>query len=67
MGNKFEHLQKATTLIFEQVGSIEKISSVYQTPAMGFEGDDFLNCVLWIKSTMQPQDVLEEILVVVPL
>ncbi len=62
MGNKFEHLQKAITLIFEQVGSVEKISSVYQTPAMGFEGDDFLNCVLWIKSTMQPQDVLEEIL-----
>lgn len=62
MGNKFEHLQNAVNAIFEQVGSIEKISSVYQTPSMGFKGDDFLNCVLWIRSTMLPEDVLAGLL-----
>jgi len=45
MGNKFENLQEAVDAIFEEIGSIQKISSVYRTPAMGFEGEDFLNCV----------------------
>ncbi len=62
MGNKFEHLQTAVDLIFEELGGVEKISSVYQTPAMGFEGDDFLNCVIWIRSWFSPKEVLEKIL-----
>ncbi|MFK5981305.1 MAG: 2-amino-4-hydroxy-6-hydroxymethyldihydropteridine diphosphokinase, partial [Flavobacteriaceae bacterium] len=45
LGNKFEYLQNAVNAIFEELGSILKISPVYQTTAMGFDGDDFLNCV----------------------
>lgn len=62
MGNKFEHLQTAVDFIFEEIGGIEKISSVYQTPALGFEGDDFLNCVIWTRSWFSPEEVLEKIL-----
>ena len=43
------------------MGTIDKISPVYQTPAMGFEGDDFLNCVIQIQSHLSPNDVLEKI------
>ncbi|MBT8261692.1 MAG: 2-amino-4-hydroxy-6-hydroxymethyldihydropteridine diphosphokinase [Bacteroidia bacterium] len=62
MGNKFEHLQKAVNCIFEEVGALEKISSVYRTPAMGFEGEDFLNCVLWVKTGLTPNKILEAVL-----
>jgi 2-amino-4-hydroxy-6-hydroxymethyldihydropteridine diphosphokinase len=62
MGNKFEHLQQAVNAIFEEIGAVEKISSVYRTPAMGFEGDDFLNCVLWVKSRLSPNKILEAVL-----
>jgi deoxyguanosine kinase len=58
-GNKFEFLQMAVNAIFEQIGSIVKISSVYKTPAIGFEGDDFLNCVLLVRSNMSPGKVLK--------
>lgn len=61
-GNKFEFLQKAVNSIFEQIGNIAKISAVYKTPAQGFEGDDFLNCVLLVQSNMAPGKVLESIL-----
>ena len=55
-------MQKAVNSIFEQIGSIVKISAVYKTPAIGFEGDDFLNCVLLVQSNMSPGRVLETIL-----
>lgn len=59
LGNRFEYLQNAVDAIFEEVGVIVKISSVYENPAMGFEGGDFLNCVLWIQTAMTPLNVLK--------
>lgn len=50
--------------IFEEVGSIVKISSVYQTPALGFDGDDFLNCVLLVKSAQSPELILAKVLAI---
>jgi 2-amino-4-hydroxy-6-hydroxymethyldihydropteridine diphosphokinase len=41
------------------VGNIEAISPVYQTPAIGFKGDDFLNCVVMVSSHFTPMKVLE--------
>ncbi len=52
MGNRFEHLQAAVDAIFEEVGHIVKISSLYETPALGFEGGDFLNCILWVRTSL---------------
>lgn len=59
MGNRFEFLQKAVILLFEEVGSVAKISSVYETPALGFEGASFLNCVVHITSGLSPSQVLK--------
>ncbi|WP_339700896.1 2-amino-4-hydroxy-6-hydroxymethyldihydropteridine diphosphokinase [uncultured Marixanthomonas sp.] len=62
LGNKFENLQQAIDSIYENVGAVVKISPVYKTPAMGFEGDDFLNCAIHIQSSLSPTKVLETIL-----
>lgn len=62
MGNRFEHLQNAVNALFEKVGSISKISSVYETPAMGFEGEPFLNCALWMQTDLKPSKILKTIL-----
>ncbi len=59
MGNRFEHLQNAVNVLFEEVGSIIKISSVYETPAMGFEGDPFLNCAVWMQTDLKPSKILK--------
>ncbi|MFT6825957.1 MAG: deoxyguanosine kinase, partial [Patiriisocius sp.] len=45
LGNRFEHLQHAVAAIFQQIGAITKTSAVYETPAIGFDGASFLNCV----------------------
>ena len=35
---------------------------MYQTPAMGFEGDDFLNCVIKIQTHLSSSETLKKIL-----
>lgn len=58
LGNRFQYLQEAVNAIFEELGAIHKISSVYETPALGFEGDAFLNCVLWVRSLRSAKKAL---------
>ncbi|NND63551.1 MAG: 2-amino-4-hydroxy-6-hydroxymethyldihydropteridine diphosphokinase [Flavobacteriaceae bacterium] len=62
VGNRFEHLQNAVNAIFEEVGHIVKISPVYESPAMGFEGDPFLNCAIWVRSNTSPAKFLKSVL-----
>jgi deoxyguanosine kinase len=61
LGNRFEYLQQAVDTIFVEIGMLHKISSVYETPAMGFEGDAFLNCVLWVHSSLTVKQTLKAI------
>tara|TARA_R110002020_G_scaffold394811_4_gene604837 strand:- start:256 stop:1389 length:1134 start_codon:yes stop_codon:yes gene_type:complete len=60
-GNSFENLQDAVDLIFERIGQVVRISPVYKTQAWGFEGPDFLNGAIWVKSRMSSRKILEEI------
>lgn len=48
--------------LFERVGSVLKISTVYKTPALGFKGDDFLNCVVQLQTNLTAAKLLSEIL-----
>lgn len=60
MGNRFENLQNAINNIFLEIGNVLQISSVYVTPAFGFEGDAFLNCAILIESDLNPSSVLKK-------
>lgn len=61
-GDKFKNLQSAVDAIHQHIGTIRLISKVYQSPAYGFEGEDFLNCCLVLDSYLEPQKVLEHLL-----
>lgn len=58
-GNKLENLQAAVDLIFKNIGAIKKISKVYQTPTLGFEGEDFYNACLKVETELKPKKVLK--------
>lgn len=64
MGNKFEQLQKGIDALFFNIGNLQKISPVYQSPAMGFKGADFLNCVVKLETTCTPKQLLKAILAI---
>ena len=61
-GHKFEYLQAAVDAIYETIGTIKRISKVYKTPAIGFEGDDFYNACLLAETTLKPKKVLKTLL-----
>ncbi|GAA4297176.1 2-amino-4-hydroxy-6-hydroxymethyldihydropteridine diphosphokinase [Aestuariibaculum suncheonense] len=63
-GDRLSHLQKAVNLIYQRIGAIKQISKVYQSPAFGFESDDFYNCCLTLQSDLQPQQVLDILLAI---
>ena len=62
LGNRFEYLQRAVDAIFKQIGTITNISAMYQTPALGFDGADFLNCVVALHTQYPAEVVLSKIL-----
>lgn len=61
-GNKSANLQQAVALINERAGEVTQVSPVYQTPAWGFESDDFLNACIGIQTELHPQELLEVLL-----
>ncbi|WP_028873179.1 2-amino-4-hydroxy-6-hydroxymethyldihydropteridine diphosphokinase [Psychroserpens burtonensis] len=57
-GDRLKYLQDAVDSIFMEIGKINTIAKVYNTPAFGFEGDDFLNTCIYIESKFSAEDVL---------
>ncbi|QAA81899.1 2-amino-4-hydroxy-6-hydroxymethyldihydropteridine diphosphokinase [Aequorivita sp. H23M31] len=62
MGNRFSNLQKAVDCLFQEVGTILKISPIYETPAMGFDGEAFLNCAMLMRTSLKPLKLLKTVL-----
>ncbi|WCO02089.1 2-amino-4-hydroxy-6-hydroxymethyldihydropteridine diphosphokinase [Psychroserpens ponticola] len=61
-GDRIKHLQDAVNLIFEEIGKVNSIAKVYNTPAFGFEGDDFLNTCLYAETECSAEAVLDKLL-----
>jgi len=62
LGNRLANLQKAIFQIQQKAGKILDISAVYENPAFGFEGDDFLNIVLSLLTPLEPKELLDTLL-----
>ncbi|MEL6976609.1 MAG: 2-amino-4-hydroxy-6-hydroxymethyldihydropteridine diphosphokinase, partial [Bacteroidota bacterium] len=56
---RFRYLQKGVIAIAEKMGIVLKTSHVYENPAVGFEGDSFLNACILVETTLTPEQVLE--------
>ncbi|QXP66704.1 2-amino-4-hydroxy-6-hydroxymethyldihydropteridine diphosphokinase [Polaribacter sp. AHE13PA] len=61
-GNKLENLQNAIHSIDDRIGGIQKISSIYKTPAWGFDGDDFFNICIKVATNLEPETLINSLL-----
>ena len=61
-GDKLKTLQKAIHDIAENIGAIQKISSVYKTSSWGYEGEDFYNICIGVSTYLQPENLLKKLL-----
>ena len=57
-GDRLKYLQDAVDLIFAEIGTINSIAKVYNSAALGFEGDDFLNTCVSISTRLDAASVL---------
>lgn len=62
LGNRYLTLQKAIFSIQKKAGEVLALSSVYENPAVGFEGEDFLNACMVIITKLPPTELLKTLL-----
>jgi deoxyguanosine kinase len=62
MGDRYLTLQKAIFRIQKKAGDILALSAVYENPAIGFEGEDFLNVCIAINTELLPMELLKTLL-----
>lgn len=61
-GDRLATIEQSLQLIHQQVGTILRVSNLYQTPAWGFESDDFYNCAVVIHTYSSAHKVLTQVL-----
>jgi deoxyguanosine kinase len=61
-GNRLQNIEKCIELIHQEVGTVIKVSKLYETPSWGFESDAFYNCALVLHTFLSAHKILEQIL-----
>jgi len=62
IGDRLQNLQDAIDLIHLEISIVTSISPIYQTKAVGFEGDDFYNICISFFSNDDPNNLLQTLL-----
>ena len=60
-GKKLINIEKCIDLLHNEVGTIVKVSSLYESKSWGFESDDFYNCAVLMHTNFSPNKLLKKI------
>jgi 2-amino-4-hydroxy-6-hydroxymethyldihydropteridine diphosphokinase len=63
-GDRLANVTKAISAIHLQIGTVVKMSGLYETPSWGFEGDAFYNCAVLVHTSSVAQTVLDKALAI---
>jgi 2-amino-4-hydroxy-6-hydroxymethyldihydropteridine diphosphokinase len=61
-GNRLENIERCIDLLHQEVGTVIKVSSLFESDSWGFSSDSFYNCVVLIHTYKNPQKLLKNIL-----
>ena len=61
-GNRLENIENCIALIHQGIGTVIKVSKLYESPSWGFDSDAFYNCALIIHSTSSASKILTQVL-----
>ena len=61
-GNRLENVERSLEMIHQEIGTIIKVSKLYETPSWGFDSEAFYNCALVIHTFSSANKILEQIL-----
>ena len=61
-GNKLQNIERCIELLHNEVGTIIKVSSLYESDSWGFESDSFYNCAVVMHTNLPASKLLKKIL-----
>ncbi len=61
-GDRLALVKSAISHIHKNIGTVIRVSKLYETPAWGFEGEPFYNCALLMHTTKPAHEVLDLVL-----
>lgn len=61
-GNRLENIEHCIDLLHQEVGTVVKVSSLFESDSWGFSSDSFYNCAVLIHTHKNPQKLLKNIL-----
>jgi len=62
IGDKYENIADAISLIDSNIGKVVKKSSIFKNPAQGFDSEnEFLNACLICKTSLNPFQILDKL------
>jgi len=60
LGDRARHLNTAKNAIIKNIGKIIAESSVYESEAVGFQGNTFYNQVIKVETVLSPENLLQK-------
>ena len=61
-GNRLENIERCIDYLHKEVGTIIRVSKLYETPSLGFESHAFYNCAVILHTHKSANQLLEEVL-----
>lgn len=61
-GNRLKNIENCLKLIHQEIGTVIKVSQLYESPSWGFSSDAFYNCAVLIHTFNSAQKVLSQVL-----
>jgi 2-amino-4-hydroxy-6-hydroxymethyldihydropteridine diphosphokinase len=61
-GNRLENIERCLQMVHQEVGTVIRVSKLYETPSWGFDSDAFYNCALVIHTFSSANKILTQVL-----
>jgi len=61
-GNRLKNIELCLELIHHEIGTVIKVSQLYETPSWGFVSEAFYNCTLLLHTSYSAQKILDLVL-----
>ncbi|HRG17996.1 MAG TPA: 2-amino-4-hydroxy-6-hydroxymethyldihydropteridine diphosphokinase [Flavobacterium lutivivi] len=61
-GNRLENIERCIALIHKKIGTVIRVSKLYETPSWGFDSEPFYNAAVVVHSCKDASLILNEIL-----
>lgn len=61
-GDRLRNIELCLQLIHQEIGTVIRVSKLYETPSWGFDSDAFFNCALVIHTFASAEKILQKVL-----